>query len=177
MSQDRVEKEKEILDSLTTVACQYRAAPTESSFKKLYVPRLFYYHGIDLFRVIVLIPSEYREFPSPAELERRVGEQRKESGKGLSEEKIDKNTEELVRSGVSREVAEKGAKMLRRPKPQTLEPIVLSMVAKSVADELGGFDDEPKPCPFKEFRDDMVESMNEIILKNAENPLDAIEEF
>lgn len=112
---DRHEREKEILTSLIVVADHYRSAPTEATFERLYVSRLAYYHGPDLFRVITAIPGTYRDFPSPADIERQIGELRKAAGKGLSEEKIDRHTEELIRGGVSREVAERGARFMRRP--------------------------------------------------------------
>lgn len=115
---DRQEKEKEILQALMVVAEQYRAGPTEMSFRRNYVPRiirLFERDGIDIFRAIASIPGEYREFPSASELENHVRETMGLTlGKGLNRQMIERNTESLIRGGYPPEAAEKSKRFVMK---------------------------------------------------------------
>lgn len=108
------EKEKEIFEVLKSVAEQFQSGPSEGSLRQ-YAKGLVRYHHPNLFRLLWKIPQFYKEFPTKMALESAA---RKSLGlepaKGLNEELIEKNSEQLLAEGISPENVEKGEKFLKR---------------------------------------------------------------
>lgn len=134
----RQEIEQDIFEVLKATAESYRSGPSEGSLRQ-YAKILARYHHPNLFRFLWQIPSLYGEFPTKTSLEAGA---RKALGleplRGLSEELIEKNTEALLKEGLSQEKVEAGANFLKRslgvgsPPPKTEAPQTVEEFLKTV---------------------------------------------
>lgn len=93
---------------------KFIGAPILESELKDISKRLMRYYGADLFRVIYDIGQSSKFMPSGQEIERRVRiALGKDPAKGINEDLVERHKEELIKSGVSPEKAEKGAAFLK----------------------------------------------------------------
>jgi hypothetical protein len=186
---ERAEQFQEVRQMLEEAA-KYLKVPMTGKELDAMAARLMPFYGKELFSTILAIANNDKYMPSGLELENRV---RKAMGKpamkGFTDDLIDKNVEELVRSGVPRDKAEKGARFLKdtlkaktpevRPEiqaafagnlvaqkyPETRPAIekALATMSEDPLAELGGFGD-----PLAELEDFGDE---------PENPVAALEDF
>jgi hypothetical protein len=128
-----LEKEKEILEVLKGVAEAYRSSPSEGSLRTYAKMLLRYGHRTELFRYLWAIPKLYGEYPTKITLEHDVRKAlQMEPLKGLSEDLIEKNTEALLKEGVSPEKVKASEDFMKRilgtgappEKTKTLDEII-----------------------------------------------------
>lgn len=170
---ERAEQFREVRQMLEEAA-KYLKVPITGKELDTITTRLMPLYGKELFSTILAIANNDIFFPSGWELENRV---RKAMGKpaikGFTPDLIDKNVEELVRSGVPREVAEKGARFLKaNPSINPPPPPVLAISPTPNPDKLRGLTIEAAFFP-----DDGLDDLEDFGDAPAEDPLAGLEDF
>lgn len=167
----------DIFDALK-VAAEVMQDPLQDSEYRAIAKRLLPFCGAALYRMIALVPSVHKKFPTGWDLEQQI---RKDLGKppmsGLTLEQIEENERKNVVSGQPPAIARKGAEMMRKAVLERPKPVGASFVPP-LGESLGTI--IPFKTPTKDFSKGItldpicdLEDFDD----GVKNPLASLEDF